>query len=269
MRGVRFKPRSPDAVAAGFLFFAFATASYAQPLDLPNHSFELPDASAPHWEGLPAVPWIDDWMRSGPSYEDPVFDQSGLLDTGVFTNPPEDSPMHLAGVDGQQMAFIAARDPANIPSGESSIAIHQTLGHNYQQGKHYVLTIGVAPASDLMYPSAPRAYNPNNPDPDAPPAELTFRLYYEHDQQRLTVASATVLSTQVQQNVMIDFELISTTVDASDPWLGQPIGIEIAPTLGLSGYWNLDNVRLTQVPEPATATLVGLAGLALLRRRRQ
>ncbi len=263
---MRNRPRGQRIVAstAALVMLAAASGLHAQPIAVPHHSFESPDVSD---SPFLAESKIDGWMRSGPSYEIPELGQSGVLDTGVFFNAPAD-PTYIVGVDGSQMAFIGAQDPANIPTGEPPIAIYQTLDHRYQQGKHYVLTIGVAPAS-ADHGRDPRTDNPNDPDDDAPPAELTFQLYYEHDQQRLTVASAAVLSTQLQQYQVIDFALTSETVGASDPWLGKPIGIEIAPTLGLSGYWNVDNVRLTQVPEPATATLIALAGGVLLCRRRR
>lgn len=266
---MRIRPTVHSLVPSlSIIVLAAATGLHAQPVTVPNHSFEGPDASL---SPLPAVPDMESWTRTGPVIDMPNFGVSGVLAAGVFANPDEGSPGHIVGVDGLQMAFIQATDPSNIPVGESPISIHQTLDHRFELGKYYALTIGVAPAGDDEFQgmNAPRTYNPNEgAPPDPAPAELTFRLFFEQDQQRLTVAVGTVLSTQLEQNLVIDFELISDTVGASDPWLNQLIGIEIAPTLGLSGFWNVDNVRLVEVPEPATATLLALSGLVLIRRRR-
>ncbi len=230
-----------------------------------NGSFESPDAGASPFFALPE---IDAWVRSGPTYSIPELGQSGMLDTGVFLNQPVDDPTHIDGVDGRQMAFIGAQDPSNLEPGQPPIGLHQSLSRPYEQGMLYRLTIGVAPASALAGRD-PRTDNPHDPDPDAPPAVLRFRLAWEQDGQRLEVAAAEVLSTQLEQNRVLDFELSTPLVKASDPWLDEPIVIDIMPAHGLSGFWNVDHVRVVQIPEPSSAAaLLALLATGLLRRAR-
>src|SRR4029077_12323228 len=48
---------------------------------------------------------------------------------------------------------------------------------------------------------------------------------------------------------LIDFQAIVPTVKASDPWADKNIGIQLASTVGFDlqgGYWDMDNVRLTE-----------------------
>ena len=45
-----------------------------------------------------------------------------------------------------------------------------------------------------------------------------------------------------------DFSVTLPTVHAGDPWIGKNIGIAIRGTGAAGGFWDLDNVRLTQFP---------------------
>jgi hypothetical protein len=62
-------------------------------------------------------------------------------------------------------------------------------------------------------------------------------------------------------------------VQAGDAWAWRSIGIAINSLSDFSngsGFWDLDNVQLAQVPEPMSAGLLaaGVMGLILRRRRR-
>jgi hypothetical protein len=59
---------------------------------------------------------------------------------------------------------------------------------------------------------------------------------------------------------------------ANDPAIGRAIGVSIlssSPAANPGGFFDLDNVRVTAVPEPGTLALFGAgAGAILVRRRR-
>jgi hypothetical protein len=59
---------------------------------------------------------------------------------------------------------------------------------------------------------------------------------------------------------------------ANDPALGRAIGVSIlssSPAANPGGFFDLDNVRVTAVPEPGCVALGGIAAGALMTRRRQ
>ena len=62
-----------------------------------------------------------------------------------------------------------------------------------------------------------------------------------------------------------DYTFTMPTVNPSDPWAGQNIGVALIQpdSAGNTGtYWDVDNVRLVSVPEPGSMALVA-AGLIL------
>ena len=61
-------------------------------------------------------------------------------------------------------------------------------------------------------------------------------------------------------------------VQAGDAWAGHNVGIQLLSAYGTGvGYWDVDNVRLVSVPEPATLGLLalGAAGMLIIRSRAQ
>ena len=61
---------------------------------------------------------------------------------------------------------------------------------------------------------------------------------------------------------LIDYSVSIPTVGAGDAWAGQNIGLKIESIYGVGdGYWDIDNVRLTAVPEPTTLGLLALGGV--------
>jgi hypothetical protein len=68
----------------------------------------------------------------------------------------------------------------------------------------------------------------------------------------------------------MDFSVSVPTVQPGDAWANQNIGIQIKSLFGTGdGYWDMDNLRLTAVPEPGTLSLLalGLGGWFCLRRK--
>ena len=57
------------------------------------------------------------------------------------------------------------------------------------------------------------------------------------------------------------------TVQAEEPWAGESIGIAIRATGPMGGFWDLDNVRVTEyplVPNFDDAPIVNLADFAIM-----
>jgi hypothetical protein len=119
----------------------------------------------------------------------------------------------------------------------------------------YELTVGVLPAGGLSEGSS-----------------LALSLYYRNaTDDKVTLATTSIVYSAgawPDPNRLVDFQVSLGMVEASDDWAGQEIGIQLAPTsMGAAGYWDLDNVRLAAVPEPATVTLLLLGAVGLWARR--
>lgn len=227
-------------VALGFLTLA-GTSSLAQvDIPVPNHSFESPGTFF-------AYPDANVWEESGPVGENPqlpgVVD---TLDTGVFFNSPVDqtgqpSPFFIRNADGTQLGFIAAPNDADI-------AFFQQLDVPFEMGAAYALRVDVG--ESYFFP--PLTYNPNDPPPPDPtPALLAVRLYYEDPLiRKVAVAERVVSASELPKGadagvLLVEFSAITGFSEATDPWPGEPIGIEVRPLDGLAGVWNVDNVRLS------------------------
>jgi hypothetical protein len=65
-----------------------------------------------------------------------------------------------------------------------------------------------------------------------------------------------------------DYQVQVPPVQATDPWAGQKMGVQIAATSPGNSFWDIDNARVSAVPEPSTGSLLALGLGALLLRRR-
>jgi len=221
----------------------WSTAAPAQVVSVAvaNHSFESPTTTF-------AFPDATDWDETGPVGQDPqlpgVID---TLDTGVFFNSPVDSngapsPFFITNADGMQLGFIGAADNLDI-------AFLQQLDIVYETGAAYTLRLDVG--ESFFFP--PSTVNPNDPDPppNPPPALLAVRLYYlDAMQQRITLAERVVSDDEMPGGpdtgvLLVEFAATTGFLASGSAPVGQSVGIEIRPVLGLSGVWNLDNARLS------------------------
>lgn len=238
---------------------AAAAVGRGNTVNVPNDSFEQ-DAV------LSFYPDAAIWEETGPVAEDPqlpgVVDS---LDTGIFRNYQFDQsgplPYYITNAAGDQLGFIGADHTRNI-------AYFQSLSESFQAGSAYDLTVAVG--ASWFFP--PLAINPNDPPQvDPGPASLALRLYYESQPgTRQTIAETLVHADQVQSTQLTDFNVSLPALATASPAVGKPIGIEIAPHFGVSGFWNLDNVRLQEtviVPEPSAIALLALATASCFARR--
>lgn len=231
-----------------------------------NPSFERPDIDS-------VSPGADHWDVTAPSIlvNLPPFGvvpvQAGA---GVFENPDPSASNHLNNMDGSQAGYLFANSSADVlpPNNVIDHSFTQVTQLTYQAGEKYLLEVGVAlagspPPSDSLLTISLFAV-----DGSAPGGEilLASRLIQNDGSAR----SKNDAGSGLNQAGFIDFTATTDTIAGAA--IGKPIGIRLlthtAPKApSISGQWDLDNVRVSQVPEPVGIALLGVAGLNLSRRR--
>jgi hypothetical protein len=218
-------------------------------IDIPNGSFESPVVPpiAPY-----ATNGIDYWQKSS----QPVwYDPSQNYDTpwedlmGTFYNVPYPSTF-IDNCDGSQAAFLFAVPEAALFQDYSSIyGTNTTPSHafdaKFNVNRAYSFTVGVIGG---VYGSPP-LYDG---------ATLQLSLYYRDASSNMVIVAATTITNSAQlfptNTHFVDFSVYVPGVQATDAWVGQNIGVQIASTVGFdkaSGYWDVDNARLTETLLPA------------------
>jgi hypothetical protein len=197
----------------------------SDPISVPNYSFENPTTPF-------ATPSIDIWQSS--------FGYASQT-MGVFLNTGTDAADHITNLDQNQGAFMFA-----VPG----LSLSQTLSTTYEVGQHYILTTGIQGGGGM---------------PVGFPMEM--ELYYlDGGGNQVPVATSTVLNSNAGTITFLpDQTLTSAAVGAGDAFAGKNIGVSFIQTNnGGQAYWDLDNVRLTAVPEPGTVALLAAGSLGLL-----
>ncbi len=204
------------------------------PVDVPNYSFELPDASA-----FVNVN-INSWKKS----EKPFwYDESGgyywTQLTGVFANVDQNDPAHIDNCDGSQAAWFFA-----LPE----VSLYQDLEDVFEPGYCYDLGLGVIGGGGGMKNGS----------------GIEIRLYYRDVNDTKITIDSNEYSYDVNDGYIKHLNDVWVTLSAvqeTDAWANKCIGIEIVSTLTLAdldpntgrsgGYWDIDNVRLNQyLPSP-------------------
>jgi hypothetical protein len=216
---------------------------------VPNASFESPVVP---FDLTPAIPDMDYWEKSPqPIWYDPAQNNNTPWEDlmGTFYNFPSPSTF-IDNCDGTQAAFLFAVPQAAIFQDYNSIyGTNTTPSHafnaTFNVGSAYSFTVGVIGGVD----GTPPLYIG---------ATLELSLYYrDASSNMVTVASATITNTAQlfpTNTHLVDFSLQVPDVLPTDPWANQNIGVQIASTVGFDlagGYWDLDNVRLTETVLPA------------------
>jgi hypothetical protein len=248
--------RSLTALALGALALSASTGPVlAGALFVPNYSFESPVVPpvSPY-----AGPDMDDWQKSPqPVWYDPSQNSDtpwdylmGTFYNVSFTNGSLPNPF-IDNCDGSQAAFLfAVPEVALFQDYDSVYGTNTTPSHTFDAtfkvGRSYDLTVGVIGGGGGMQPGA----------------TLELGLYYrDASSNRVTVAATSVTNsaTAFPTNThFVDYQVQVPLVKAGNPWAGQYVGIQLLSTTGFDlagGYWDLDNVRLTETVAPALSDL--------------
>ena len=212
---------------------------------IPNYSFESPEVApvSPY-----AGPAIDEWEKSPqPVWYDPSQNSDTPWDflMGTFYNVPNPGTF-IDNCDGNQAAFlfalpeIALFQDYNSLSGTNTTPSH-ALNAQYAVGKAYSLTVGLIGGGGGMQPGV----------------TMQISLYYRDAASNMVTVAATTITNSTAlfptNTHLVDFQVQVPGVQATDPWAGQNIGIQLLSTAGfenLGGYWDVDNVRLSEVIAP-------------------
>ena len=231
----------------------FALAVWTSPLQagtitIPNASFESPLAPT---EYPYAMPDMDAWQKSP---QPDGYDPSQNNDTpwedlmGTFFNLPYPG-VFIDDSDGIQAAFLFALPEVAIFQDYDSIGgTNTTPSHafnaTFNVNRAYLLTVGVMGS---VYGNPPLYEG----------ATVQLSLYYrDASSNMVTVAAATITNSAdlfPTNTHLVDFSVYVPGVLPTDAWAGQHIGVQIASTVSTNlsgGYWDLDNVRLTETALP-------------------
>lgn len=229
-------------IATAFSAFLLSgLAASAALIPVANYSFETPDVIFANQYSIAGdpLPWHS--IATTPS---PVG-------VGAFDNTTFGSPDYVDNVDGGQMAYM-------FPGANFLFQDISDPAGKFEIGKSYTFTIAAGGAQSLPLD-----------------ANLQLRLYYRDDlNNRVTVATQSFAFNPSLDpgyiNHLFDYSVTSPIVEGTDAWLDKTIGIEIsAPGSPAFAYWDIDNARLSVVPEPGTFLFGGAILLPIgLRRRR-
>jgi hypothetical protein len=215
------------------LFFASAGADS---IPVPNFSFEDPVVQPVYPYAYPVVGDGTNWIELDNDLINPLG-----TNTGVFLNVTG-----LANADGAQVAFLG---------GELGNALLQDLAATYQVGMGYKMTVGICVSG------AETPLDPNG-------LELAFYYTAPSDPNRFDILSAaTPAPSQFSKIALEDHSIYLPAVQAEDAWSGKTIGIAIRATGPFGGYWDLDNVRVTEyplVPNFTDDSVVNLVDFAMM-----
>jgi hypothetical protein len=217
-----------------FLLFAVAIAlgaaapAVAESVAVGNPSFESPSVAAGGYELFTNAVTPDVWvdMASG---------------SGVFNNAGGPFGNEITNQHELQLAFMNCVTDENI---------FQDMTAVYEVGKSYELTIGLAARSDA---------------PAGADDAMELRMF-TRTPEFAVLGTTPVRYGDLSNTALTDYTVTIPTVQSTDAWANQPIGIWLYVTSGTGGAWTLDNVRLTAtaVPEPASLTLFATAFVGLL-----
>jgi hypothetical protein len=104
-------------------------------------------------------------------------------------------------------------------------------------------------------------------------AGLRISLYYRDGADtRVDVATRDLTFSEAEFPTIThfnDYQVVLPVVASGDAWAGQKIGVSIVATTPGASYWDVDNVRLSAIPEPGSLALlaVGAGALYLAGRR--
>ncbi|MFN0066228.1 MAG: hypothetical protein ACKVYV_01195 [Limisphaerales bacterium] len=222
-------------LAAGISCCGWPGGLFAQPVPVPNGSFELPatqfvDTRMDAWQEAPKPPEFDE----GGGF---LWDQL----TGVFRNTPPGSPDHIDNCDGLQAAYFFAVPGVGFFQDYDSVDWNdpepsRAFDARFEAGKSYTLTFGVVAGGGNMLEGV----------------SFEAALYYRDGSgtNQAVVSATNVVFTRAAfptRTTLTEVTLRTPFVRAGDPWAGRHIGIRFLSTVSdgmKGGYWDLDHLRL-------------------------
>jgi hypothetical protein len=250
------KPLSAVSVLAGISFLlVLPDAALSQSISVPNGSFESQSGVGQPF-GVNVL--LDSWQKP----PNPGYPEGGsnnffwIQSAGAFVGTAPTSPNPYSNLLGTQAAYVLSLPGAGIFQDNKSVdwsGATNGLNTTFQVGRSYNLTIG------LFGKGMENNFS-----------TLQLSLYYLNATNGMVSVGATTVTFNTNTFnpagpfSLKDYTVSVPTVQASDAWAGRNIGISILSAQGTgAGYWDMDNVRLTAVPEPSMVALacVGLGSL--------
>lgn len=281
------------SLAVGLFAAGVVTASgfsvSAQAITLANPDFESdafldPGTSLFLLSTQDATFEVAQWQQVGPP---PNF-ESGIASTGTFRNvessvgsttfPVIGNSSVNPGLSTDRLAFLSVD-----PTAPDGVAIFQETQAFFELGKDYTLSLSAGPST---------TFPPSSNNPLVDPASLVISIGYLDGSGDFVSVQDQVITQFIDDDIdspdeikdrfeVLDndpgFNLLkSFSVTAIDPALSdaslltEKIAIQISTdgVAGSAGFFSVDTVRLTQVPEPASLVLLATGGLLALRRQR-
>ncbi|MHB9009159.1 MAG: hypothetical protein ACYDC1_19795 [Limisphaerales bacterium] len=244
-RAVASTERFLAALAVGIASLAAGNGTVAAgTVYLPNASFESPgtefvDPRIDHWQKTPKPFWYD---------ESQGYLWSQL--TGVFANPAAGSADRLENMDGNQAVFLFAVPQVGIFQDYTSVGgtnstPDRAFHARFESGKSYHLTAGIRGGGGGMTNGV----------------TLQVGLYYlDAATNQVTIASTNIVYTPeafTNATRFVDFTVAAPAVRSGDAWAGRNIGVSLISTVDpalAGGYWDIDQVRLTETLEIPNAS---------------
>jgi hypothetical protein len=185
-------------------------------ISIENASFEAPFVDP---NAFPALPLVEAWIETD-------NDKMGSTNTGVFANTPGGKTDHIVNPDGRQLVFLGS---------ESGNGLEQDLNANYIAGCDYHLTVAVGISS---------RFPPSTVEPMDTVEMVLF--YRDESDVMVDIARQRVDALGLSPQQLVDFSLHLQTVQSGDAWAGKAIGVALRAAGMPGGFWDLDNVRLTE-----------------------
>lgn len=237
-------------VAIGMASLCLSTGVRAaiEELTVPNGSFEKP-----------ATPFVsllfESWNRTpkpGWYVEEGGFQWNQL--TGIFVNTAPGMADHIENLDGRQAAWLFAVPEAGFF--QAVLKPDGATGAVFESGRAYRLSVDVLGGGGNMLDGVP----------------LEASLYWtDGTGKRVPMATLTVTNSSAlfgTRNHFISSQMTTAVVKPTDPWVSNPIGVQIVSTVPASaqgGYWDVDRVRVQaiSISQPELSMLPEAGGLRL------